>query len=385
MDTYNPSKLTAAPKKVDISLRQLADFDATGGDRDRVDNVKSNQVLVSLSNFNRPKTFSFQYISDLLQGGTGISISTDKDGITSITNTGVTKIIAGTNISISPVTGVGNVTITNTASSSLAVGTTPITGGTVGRILFEGTGNVLQESANFFWDNTNSRLGIGTALPSYGIDIAGAIGAASSIRTGWGVYSRYLINPTATGTYIEFQPSVHQMQMIINGTDAIRIPSTRNVLIGTTTDAGYKLDVNGTARVSGALTAALSANAGSNPNLLVQTTNGDSSVLRVQNTEGFGLITTNNGVSNLTNNDIALSFQNGIVGFRIGAGGGGIGPNSSAILDIVSTNRGFLPPRMTTTEKNAIASPAAGLVVYDTTLGKLCVRGASAWETITSV
>jgi hypothetical protein len=84
MDTYNPNKLTAAPKKVDISLRQLADFDQTGGDRNRVDNVRNNQVLVSLSNFNRPKTFSFQYISDLLQGGTGISISTGKDGITTI-------------------------------------------------------------------------------------------------------------------------------------------------------------------------------------------------------------------------------------------------------------------------------------------------------------
>jgi hypothetical protein len=40
---------------------------------------------------------------------------------------------------------------------------------------------------------------------------------------------------------------------------------------------------------------------------------------------------------------------------------------------------------MTTTEKNAIATPAAGLVVYDSTLNKLCVRTASAWETITSL
>ena len=88
MDTYNPSKLTAAPKKVDISLRQLADFDQTGGDRDRVDNVRDNQVLVSLSNINRPKTFSFRYISDLLIGGTGVTISTDKDGITTISATG---------------------------------------------------------------------------------------------------------------------------------------------------------------------------------------------------------------------------------------------------------------------------------------------------------
>jgi hypothetical protein len=57
----------------------------------------------------------------------------------------------------------------------------------------------------------------------------------------------------------------------------------------------------------------------------------------------------------------------------------------SSKLTITSTTQGVLFPRMTTTQKNAIASPAAGLVVYDTTLNKLCVRTASAWETITSL
>jgi hypothetical protein len=59
-------------------------------------------------------------------------------------------------------------------------------------------------------------------------------------------------------------------------------------------------------------------------------------------------------------------------------------PNSSAMLDVTSTTKGILFPRMTTTQKNAISSPAAGLVIYDTTLGKLCVRTSSAWQTITS-
>ena len=57
---------------------------------------------------------------------------------------------------------------------------------------------------------------------------------------------------------------------------------------------------------------------------------------------------------------------------------------ASSILTVESGNKGFLPPRMTTTQKNAIASPAAGLIVYDTTLAKLCVY-TTAWETITSV
>jgi hypothetical protein len=59
-------------------------------------------------------------------------------------------------------------------------------------------------------------------------------------------------------------------------------------------------------------------------------------------------------------------------------------PSASAILQTNSTTKGFLPPRMTTTQKNAIATPAAGLVVFDTTLAKLCVY-TTAWETVTSV
>jgi hypothetical protein len=58
--------------------------------------------------------------------------------------------------------------------------------------------------------------------------------------------------------------------------------------------------------------------------------------------------------------------------------------NAAAILQADSTTKGFLPPRMTTAQKNAISTPPAGLVVYDTDLNKLCVRAASAWQTITS-
>jgi hypothetical protein len=70
------------------------------------------------------------------------------------------------------------------------------------------------------------------------------------------------------------------------------------------------------------------------------------------------------------------------------AGNVGIGtasPNASAILDAQSTTKGVRMPNMTTTQKNAIASPAAGLMVFDTTLAKLCVYSGSAWQTITSV
>jgi len=68
------------------------------------------------------------------------------------------------------------------------------------------------------------------------------------------------------------------------------------------------------------------------------------------------------------------------------AGSVGIGAtaNASAILDAQSTTKGVRFPNMTTTQKLAIATPAAGLVVFDTTLSKLCVYSGAAWQTITS-
>jgi hypothetical protein len=60
-------------------------------------------------------------------------------------------------------------------------------------------------------------------------------------------------------------------------------------------------------------------------------------------------------------------------------------PASSAIVDVTSTTLGFKFPVMTTAQKNAIVSPVAGLVVFDSTLAKLCVYSGSAWQTITSV
>lgn len=60
-------------------------------------------------------------------------------------------------------------------------------------------------------------------------------------------------------------------------------------------------------------------------------------------------------------------------------------PNANALLDITSTTKAFMPPRMTSVQKAAIASPTSGMMVYDSTLNKLCVYGAAGWETITSV
>ncbi len=42
-------------------------------------------------------------------------------------------------------------------------------------------------------------------------------------------------------------------------------------------------------------------------------------------------------------------------------------PHPSAALDVSSSNKGFLPPRMSSSQRTAIPNPRKGLMVYDTT------------------
>lgn len=56
--------------------------------------------------------------------------------------------------------------------------------------------------------------------------------------------------------------------------------------------------------------------------------------------------------------------------------------NNSSIVQIESTTQGFLPPRMTTAQKNLISSPATGLMVFDTDLVRPCFFNGATWITL---
>jgi hypothetical protein len=89
---------------------------------------------------------------------------------------------------------------------------------------------------------------------------------------------------------------------------------------------------------------------------------------------------TNGAFTNVTN--YALRVQTGNVVFGTTSGSVGIGTgtiNASASLDITSTTKGLLPPRMTTAQKTAIATPATGLLVFDTTLNTYNFYNGSVW------
>ncbi|MBL7728862.1 MAG: DUF1566 domain-containing protein [Dinghuibacter sp.] len=62
--------------------------------------------------------------------------------------------------------------------------------------------------------------------------------------------------------------------------------------------------------------------------------------------------------------------------------GVGTTPNATAMLDVSSSTRGFLPPRMTETQRNAIASPAEGLMIYNSTAKKMNYYDGTAWRNL---
>jgi microcystin-dependent protein len=57
-------------------------------------------------------------------------------------------------------------------------------------------------------------------------------------------------------------------------------------------------------------------------------------------------------------------------------------PDTSALLDVSSTTKGFLPPRMTTAQRDAISTPATGLMVYNTDDDVMNYYNGSAWAEI---
>jgi hypothetical protein len=77
-------------------------------------------------------------------------------------------------------------------------------------------------------------------------------------------------------------------------------------------------------------------------------------------------IDNSNSSTPLIGGDFSLDqvYLNGTVGIGTST------PSASAKLEIAGTDKGFLPPRLTTAQIDAISGPATGLMVYNTTLNK---------------
>lgn len=278
-----------------------------------------------------------------------------------------------------------NVTAGSGVENKLVLRNLTVTGGANNDFIFQAannTGPVLQ-----IWN------------PNYGGSFS--FGGNGTISFGSG-----RLNLSTSAFDIAFLPS---------GVERVRFFTTGNVAIGSTTDNGSKLQVTGQSRFGGVGngTCAIFDNG--------ITVNGGitlgeftfapyMSITQTSTTTQWG--TTSFGGNNLIAGHPGILITSAATGRTFSYGsvisGGGTGvwatyryfyddvslvmqysasaitQVASSMLTLNSTTKGFLPPRMTTAQKNAIGTPAAGLVVYDTDLNKLCVF-TTAWQTITSV
>jgi hypothetical protein len=231
---------------------------------------------------------------------------------------------------------------------------------------------------------TNAKLKVSGASASGAIMSEDTTSTTSFVRVLGDISSQNLFN-WQSGTALRFATSNQDYSSFA---ERMRITNTGNVGIGTTAPA-EKLHVSGASTVfqsifessNGAISGyfggiQLGNNASSQNAKLLFSSAGDN-ILTIRTSYSSG--TTNKITFEPGGTEVLRLQQNGSILIGTTAN------IASSKLTVNSTTQGFLPPRMTTTEKNAIASPTSGLVVYDTTLGKLCVRGAAAWETITSI
>jgi len=252
--------------------------------------------------------------------GTGVVSSTEfgyLDGVTSAIQTQLNAKQA------TLVSGTNIKTINSTSllgSGDITISANP--SGVSGAIQFSNGSAFASDAANLFWDDANNRLGVGTNAPSATVHIKGS-------------------GSTSATTSLLVQNSA--------GTQLFKIADDGAITMGSNNIFGRFYTT-----VSGAAFPAYSFNGNSQTGMFDLGAGGI----------GFGSSNTER--------------------MRVGDSGVGVNTlaanNASATFQIDSTTKGFLPPRMTTTQKNAIASPAAGLVVYDSTTNKLCCYNGSTWN-----
>jgi hypothetical protein len=284
------------------------------------------------------------------------------------------------------------------------------------RLQVQGTtllnGNVTFSSATgMTWDATNSRLGIGTSSPDFALVVT---------RSG---SQSFKINPVSGGVDMistgNFAPHFTTNFIFYYGAPGSGVNklalygATGNLTIGGLSDAGYKLDVAGTTRITGAAIDLTNSAAilkfGTTNTVSFELQNnalaikngtatkffiGASATSGIEIPSAYSIAFVNPGVTTFANinwntttsqiefkNDGKTAFvklqAGGIYGSEVGVGVTSL--NASAISQIDSTTQGFLPPRMTTSQKTSIASPVAGLQVYDTTLNQMSYYNGTTW------
>ena len=294
-------------------------------------------------------------------------------------------LVSGTNIKTingTSVLGSGNI-VTPTTSPS----------GVSGAIQFSNGSAFASDATNLFWNNTTKRLGIGTNAPVTPLEVR-IVGSGNIAYFGTSTSSLGIFTDNAT-YFASYTTSSVDFRIGTGGS----VGSPSNTITFKDSNKSLGIGVTPTARLhiqgSGSTSATTS--------LLVQNSGGTSSLQLKDNGElaTYGVINVrsqagDNGgfiYTSATQNLIISNYNvygtgssvnvntNGVVIQRIPTNNDA---NASSVLDIRSTTQGVLFPRMTTTQKNAIASPAAGLVVYDSTMNATCEYNGTAWRVVSA-
>jgi len=107
-------------------------------------------------------------------------------------------------------------------------------------------------------------------------------------------------------------------------------------------------------------------------------------------TNANGTFNVLHGVSNLTTRVFTVSRDSVLRGMDINSGGStkisdssgdqSFSHTATAVLEVSSTSKGFLPPRMTGEQIDAIELPASGLIIYNTTSNKAVCYNGTSWN-----
>lgn len=381
----------------------------------------SNKRITDLTELTNPTTDDVLPIVDIATNTTQKVQVGNLPTTTAVTNALATKqdtLVSGTNIKTlnnQSLLGSGNIVLTANPS------------GVAGAIQFSNGSAFASDASNFFWDNTNKRLGVSTNAPSGKVHfitddcttptsfsnqtsiLAGTL--TQALLAGYSSTNGAFLNALSPGV-AWYKINYGALQHIFSNAGNVNAVIDSNTTFGNgTTSLGARLGIKGSGSTSATTSLLVQNSAGTQALKVSDNTYTQVTRLYLQDSNDFfyapaggpivadgfhgfrvsrstGSTQTMFEVSDLynTTGGLMMNVKNQLfanmfaVNYLGQASMGTASPNASAQMQIDSTTRGFLPPRMTTTQKNAIATPASGLVVYDTTTNKLCCYNGSTWN-----
>jgi hypothetical protein len=270
--------------------------------------------------------------------------------------------------------------------------------------------NTIGISTGYAWSVQRLQFNNGTAGTNLGYLMAISNGVFRLSNAAETDFTRLQFGGTTTSF-----PALQRVSSSLSIVDATGASNT-NLLVGTTADTSERLQVSGSSRFNGNMVITGSgATSGTNGLNIVNSnlvstliarndgriSNGDNTfyvdryntggttmVLSVNGHNGATGIEVTNAVGIRAYSNLGVSVNNALGASIYAAGGNTNGPtnislgllsnralitstasgmamHTSSMLQVDSTTQGFLPPRMTAAQRNAISTPARGLLVYD--------------------